>query len=132
MAEDGLGAAVETAIRSALQHLGERVIVPPRPGLCSLELTACIRILGFGEPTREFTSASKLGRCCAGEPEGTLILYFLVRYPQDCGYDTAALMAEAAITVWGEREMGRGLVMAGGYRGWIGTLPSYWLSLVSA
>lgn len=132
MASDRVGTAVETVIRGALHHLGQRVVLPAAPPLSVLELTACVRIMGCGEPEREFTSSSQLGKCCEDAPQGTLILFLMLRFRGPRRDDDVGLTTEALLTAWGDREMGPGVEMPGGYRGWIGPLPAHWLSRVCA
>lgn len=127
-----LAQAVETVILGALEHLGERVVLPVTRGHAELEVAACVRILGCGEPGREFTNGDELKVREPPLPEGTLILYFLARSPYAYGSAAAALYIQALSCVWPDFEPGVGMTLPGGYRGWIGPLPEGWITRIAA
>lgn len=116
--------AVDVVIRCALEHLGERVMVPAQRGHRTLEVGACVRILGDGEPRSEFATPDEL-RGCWSEPlrEGTLILFLLLRCPDARGSTAAGLFQEAVGCVWPDPDAGNGVELPGGYQGWVGPLP---------
>jgi hypothetical protein len=126
--------AVDGLVRCALEHLGVRVMTPVRRGHRTLEVAVCVRILGSGHPHSEFASPEDM-RACRDEalPEGSLILFLILRSPDCRGRALQALYREAVECVWpDDPQAGSGVDLDGGFRGWIGPLPAERLRRVAA
>jgi hypothetical protein len=107
--------------------------MPVHRGSRSIEIGVCVRILGRGEPRAEFADPEEMAKCSDTPlPDGTLLLFLVLRCPSASGVQADALYRETVGCVWEDGETPQSADLDRGYRGWMGALPAERLRRVAA